>query len=86
MRKVGWSIDGNEISIENMPGRVKPCLMIRPNGENTIYKVASFNSERTAEWFMLRMLEILADEETQTAFRKAYNTMTETESLWLRRK
>ena len=84
MKKVGWHIQGYDISIEAIPDRVKPCLMMKPKGENTVYKVASFNSQETAEWFMWNMLEILADEETKIHFKKAYETLREgEESIWL---
>ena len=38
--------------IKEFPYRKKPVIAISFKGENCIYKVASFNSERTAEWFL----------------------------------
>ena len=42
---------GIGISIEKMPYRKKPCLCIYEESKNRTTKVASFNSEETAEWF-----------------------------------
>lgn len=44
--------NGISITVQHMPDRKKPCLAIQIEGENTIYKVASFNSEKTARWFL----------------------------------
>lgn len=44
-----------------IPMRKKPCLVVREG--NTITKVASFNSEETAEWFMKKFGEFLGVEE-----------------------
>lgn len=43
---------GISILITHMPYRKKPCLAVQIESENTIYKVASFNSEETAHWFL----------------------------------
>lgn len=43
------------------PARKKPCLVAREG--NTVTKVASFNSEETAEWFMKKLGEFLGVEE-----------------------
>lgn len=42
--------DGVKICITHFPGRKKPCLAVII--DNCIYKVASFNSEETADWFI----------------------------------
>ena len=40
------------ISVQNWkPWKKLPVLVVEINGKNTQYKVASFNSEETAEWF-----------------------------------
>ena len=36
----------------NYPMRKKPVIAVSFEGENAMYKVASFNSEETAEWFL----------------------------------
>ena len=46
---------GYEIVVEHMPGRIKSCLLVKPKDDNCYYKVASFNSEKTAEWFIKQM-------------------------------
>ena len=38
------------ILITHMPYRKKPCLAVQIG--NCIYKVASFNSEEVADWFI----------------------------------
>lgn len=40
------------ISVQDWkPWRKLPVLVVEIDGENTQYKVASFNSEETAKWF-----------------------------------
>ena len=34
------------------PLRKKPVIAVSFDGENAMYKVASFNSEKTAQWFL----------------------------------
>ena len=54
--KVGLKLNGYEVTVEHMPGiRKKPCLMVKMPDENIYYKVASFNSEETADWFLTQM-------------------------------
>lgn len=48
----GYKKNGISITVQHMPDRKKPCLAIQIEGENAIYKVASFNSEETAHWFL----------------------------------
>lgn len=52
--RFGISLNGYEITVEHITGfRKKPCLMVKtPDKENTYYKVASFNSKETADWFI----------------------------------
>lgn len=38
-------------------GRKKPVLAVYVEEKNTWYKVASFNSEETAEWFANEIME-----------------------------
>ena len=54
--RIGLKLNGYEVTVEHLPGlRIKPCLMVRIPGDNAIYKVASFNSEETADWFLAHM-------------------------------
>lgn len=41
---------GIKIVITHLPSRKKPCLAVQI--DNCLYKVASFNSEETADWFI----------------------------------
>lgn len=50
---IAWH--GYEIVVEHMPGLIKPCLLVKPKDESCYYKVASFNSEKTTEWFIKQM-------------------------------
>lgn len=53
--RIGITLNGYEVTVEHVPQRKKPCLMVKPNDENCFYKVASFNSEETADWFLTQM-------------------------------
>ena len=53
--RIGIRFNGYEVIVEHIPQRKKPCLMVKPDGENVYYKVASFNSEETADWFLTQM-------------------------------
>ena len=53
--RIGISMNDVTVTVEHMPERKKPCLMVKPKGENCYYKVASFNSEQTADWFLTQM-------------------------------
>lgn len=44
--------NGIRIGVMHFPHRKKPCLYVYIEGENCYYKVASFNSEETADWFL----------------------------------
>ncbi len=46
---------GMEIGVANMPGRVKPCLIVKT--DNVTTKYASFNNDFAADRFM----ELLSD-------------------------
>jgi hypothetical protein len=48
----GYKKNGISITVQHMPDRKKPCLAIQIEGDNAMYKVASFNSEETARWFL----------------------------------
>lgn len=48
----GYMKNGVSIMVVHMPHRKKPCLAIQFEGENEMYKVASFNSKKTAHWFL----------------------------------
>ena len=41
---------GIKIAITHLPSRKNPCLAVQI--DNCLYKVASFNSEETADWFI----------------------------------
>ena len=41
---------GIKILITHLPNRKKPCLAVQI--DNCIYKVASFNDDVTADWFI----------------------------------
>ena len=48
----GIKRNGVIVTVQHMlPLRKKPCLCIQFEDENCVYKVASFNSEDTANWF-----------------------------------
>ena len=59
--RIGIAYNGYELTIEHFPGRKKPCLAVRRPGENKIYKVASFNSEATADVFIEDMRKMCGD-------------------------
>ena len=48
---VGIKHNGIIITVEKWETHKNPVLAVRLNGENRVYKVASFNSEETAHWF-----------------------------------
>lgn len=50
-----YTRNGIGITITHMTYRKKPCLAIEEKGG--IWKVASFNDEETAEWFMKKFEE-----------------------------
>lgn len=57
--RLGISLNGYEVTVEHLDGiRKKPCLMVRVPNDNTSYKVASFNSEETADWFLTQMAKM----------------------------
>ena len=49
------------ILITHFPNRKKPCLAVQIG--NCIYKVASFNSEETADWFIEIIEEMFGEVE-----------------------
>ena len=49
--------NGVGVGITEFPYRKKPCLYIYNAEENELVKVASFNSDKTAEWFKEKMLQ-----------------------------
>lgn len=53
--RIGLELNGYAVTVEHIPERKKPCLMVKPKGDNCYYKVASFNSEQTADWFLTQM-------------------------------
>ena len=59
MKNIAFEYNGYKFYIMTIPERKKPCLMIDPPGENCFYKVASFNSEETAEWFIEHLKKMI---------------------------
>lgn len=57
----GYKRHGISITVQHFPYRKKPCLAIQIEGENTMYKVASFNSEETARWFLEMFEEFMGN-------------------------
>ena len=55
---------GIRLSVTHLPYRKKPCLAVQI--DNCIYKVASFNSEETADWF-IEILEEMFGERREDA-------------------
>ena len=62
--RVGIKRNGISVFVEHMPYRKKPCLTVQKG--NCIYKVASFNSEETADWFMEIVEEMICNQEKDT--------------------
>ena len=58
--------NGIIVSVQDWsPWRKLPVLVVEFEGENRAYKVASFNSEATARWFLEVMGEFFAIRPTQ---------------------
>lgn len=54
--RIGLALNGYEVTVEHLTGiRKKPCLMVKIPDDPAFYKVASFNSEETADWFLTQM-------------------------------
>ena len=53
--------NGIKIVITHMPGRKKPCLAVQI--DSCITKVASFNSEVEADWFIESLEEMFVESE-----------------------
>lgn len=51
--RIGVESNGIAVTVEHFPERKKPVLAIQIG--NTLCKVASFNSEETADWFLTQM-------------------------------
>ena len=47
----GIKHNGVIVSVQRWKSHKLPVLAVQFEDENTIYKVASFNSEKTAHWF-----------------------------------
>lgn len=58
--RIGIRLNGYEVVVEHDPRRVKPCLMVKTPRENAWYKVASFNNEESADWFLTQMEQMFA--------------------------
>lgn len=44
--------NGTMITVEMLPNTKRPSLCVHFDGENIIYKVATFKDEKTAKWFV----------------------------------
>lgn len=51
--RIGIELNGIAVTVEHFPYRKKPVLAVTEG--NATYKVASFNSEETADWFLTMM-------------------------------
>lgn len=49
--------NGVEVTVQKWDTHKNPVLAVRIEDENTVYKVASFNSKETADWFVEIMEE-----------------------------
>ena len=47
--------NGITVAVSKWDSHKNPVLSIRRDGENSVYKVASFNSPETANWFVEQM-------------------------------
>jgi len=58
---MGWVLKVKDMAvhIQKWPTHKKPVLAVSFDNENCIYKIASFNSEETAEWFVKNLEERL---------------------------
>ena len=54
--------NGISVSVQKWRSHKKPVLCVTDDKENCIYKVASFNSEETAQWFLDKMRELFGEE------------------------
>lgn len=55
--------NGITVSVQKWQTHKKPVLAVQIEDENCIYKVASFNSEETANWFVELMEEFFGVEQ-----------------------
>lgn len=53
----GVKHNGVTVSVQKWSDHKKPVLAVQFDDENAIYKVASFNSTETADWFVEVMEE-----------------------------
>ena len=53
--------NGTTVAVEMLPNKKLPALTVRFDGENCVYKVASFDSEKQARWFCEVMEEFFKD-------------------------
>ena len=60
--RIGISLNGYEVTVEHFPFRKKPVLAVRVPNQNASFKVASFNSEETADWFLTQMTKMFERE------------------------
>ena len=53
-----FSMNGYNVSVGKPDGRKRPAMFVKPPDDHAFYKVASFNSDETAEWFVEHMLRM----------------------------
>lgn len=58
--RIGVQMNGITVCVEHFPYRKKPVLSVQI--DNECYKVASFNSEETADWFLEIMQEFWGED------------------------
>lgn len=63
--RLGLSLHGYSVVVEHVPERKKPCLMVQTPRDSAWYKVASFNSEETADWFLTQMTRMFTGVEME---------------------
>ena len=58
---MGWVLRVKDMAvhIQKWSTHKKPVLSVKFDDENCLYKIASFNSEETAEWFVKNLEERL---------------------------
>lgn len=57
---ISYEKNGIKICITHLPNRKLPCLAVQI--DNCIYKVASFNDETSADWFIEILEEMFCRE------------------------
>lgn len=61
IRGYGISKNGMTVWVESWPGKKLPVLCVKFDGDSCKYKVASFDSEKDAMWFIECLEEHFGD-------------------------